>query len=367
MKRLKNSKVLNKYSRFATLAAIVLMVLFATACGSAKQGDMPETPQQEAAKDLALFFKQNGNYIASPAFPAVMSATDLYLLRDSNILVIDLRDAEQFASGAIPGAINLRPDKVISFFNAEINAKAFNRIVFTDSRGQVAAHVAGIMRLLGFDNVFSVRFGMSGWTKTIAAAGWDLAFGDSLINHISKSASDEVIENYPLPQLSLSGNTPYERVLQRADTLLSGNTANFLLSFKEVVQHPEKYFVINYVSEDQFLNFGHLEGAVRFTPRQPLVSDNFLSSLPTDKAIVVYCHTGHQSAHLTAYLRMLGYNAYSIIYGANSFMHNALTKSASPNHCWSEAQKNDFPVTTGQNTNDQSAAPIEIKAVKGGC
>jgi rhodanese-related sulfurtransferase len=173
--------------------------------------------------------------------------------------------------------------------------------------------------------------------------------------------------NNPLPQLRVSGNSPYEQVLQRADTLLSGNTTAFLLSFKEVVQHPEKYFVINYVSEEQYLDFGHLEGAIRFTPRQPLVSDDFLSSLPTDKAIVVYCHTGHQSAHLTAYLRMLGYDAHSIFYGANSFMHSALTKSKSMNHYWSEAQKNDFPVTTGQNTNDQSAAPFEIKAVQGGC
>lgn len=367
MKRLKNNTALNLISRFAALTTVALMVVFATACGSAKQNASTETLQQDAAKDLALFFKQNGNYVASNAFPAVMSAADLYVLRDSNILVIDLRDADQFASGSVPGAVNLRPDKVIAFFNNDIDANAFGRIVFTDSRGQVAAHIAGIMRLLGFDNVFSVRFGMSGWTKAIAAAGWDLAFGDSLINHISKSPSAELVANHPLPQLSANGNTPYERVLSRADSLLSGNTTSFLLSFKEVVHHPEKYFVINYVSEEQYINFGHLQGAVRFTPRQPLVSDDFLSILPTDKAIVVYCHTGHQSAHLTAYLRMLGYEAYSIIYGANSFMHNALTKSPMPNHYWSEAQKNDFPVTTGQNTNEPSAAPIEIKAVKGGC
>lgn len=366
MKRLNNNKGLSALRQITVVAAVGLMVLLATACGN-KHNPTSTTIQEGTSKDLARFFKQNGNYVASDAFPAVMSATELYLLRDSNILVIDLRDAEQFASGAIPGAINLRPDKVISFFNTEIDAKAFDRIVFTDSRGQVAAYVAGIMRLLGFDNVFSVRFGMSGWTKTMAAAGWDLAFGDSLINHISKATSAEVMENNPLPQLRMIGYSPYEQALQRADTLLSGNTTSFLLSFKEVVQHPEKYFVINYVSEEQFLDFGHLEGAVRFTPRQPLVSDDFLSSLPTDKAIVVYCHTGHQSAHLIAYLRMLGYDAHSIFYGANSFMHSALTKSNSMNHYWSEAQKNDFPVTTGQNTNDQSATSIEIKAVKGGC
>ena len=46
--------------------------------------------------------------------------------------------------------------------------------------------------------------------------------------------------------------------------------------------------------------------------------DNYLKSLPTDKKIVVYCYTGQTSAQTSAYLGVLGYDAYSLLYGVNA-------------------------------------------------
>ena len=46
----------------------------------------------------------------------------------------------------------------------------------------------------------------------------------------------------------------------------------------------------------------------------------YLKTLPTDKTIVVYCYTGQNSASIAAYLRLMGYDAKSLKFGANSMI-----------------------------------------------
>ena len=46
---------------------------------------------------------------------------------------------------------------------------------------------------------------------------------------------------------------------------------------------------------------------------------------------MVYCYTGQNSAPVAAYLRILGYNAKSLKFGANGMIYDDMTKSK-----WSE-------------------------------
>ncbi len=52
--------------------------------------------------------------------------------------------------------------------------------------------------------------------------------------------------------------------------------------------------------------------------------DTFLNTLPTNKKIAVYCYTGQTSAHVAAYLRVLGYDAKSILFGVNGMAHDTM-------------------------------------------
>jgi len=47
--------------------------------------------------------------------------------------------------------------------------------------------------------------------------------------------------------------------------------------------------------------------------------------VPTDEKIAVYCFTGQTSAHMTALLRLLGYEAYSVTFGVNGFSYDQMT------------------------------------------
>jgi len=76
---------------------------------------------------------------------------------------------------------------------------------------------------------------------------------------------------------------------------------------------------------------------MQYTPKEAIAYDVDLTTLPTDKTVVVYCWTGQTSAFLTAYLRILGYNAKSLVFGANGMIYNDLQ-----GHKWSEGEINDF-------------------------
>ncbi|MDP3443032.1 MAG: rhodanese-like domain-containing protein, partial [Ignavibacteria bacterium] len=71
---------------------------------------------------------------------------------------------------------------------------------------------------------------------------------------------------------------------------------------------------------------GHIPGAVRYKTNGTLGIVSEMQSIPTDKEVAIYCGTGHNSAFVSAYLRLFGYNAKTILYGNNAFMHSKMLK-----------------------------------------
>ena len=53
-----------------------------------------------------------------------------------------------------------------------------------------------------------------------------------------------------------------------------------------------------------------------------------LKTLPADKPVAVYCYTGQTSAFLVAYLRLLGYDAKSVLYGTNGMIYDKMVAKA---------------------------------------
>ena len=64
-----------------------------------------------------------------------------------------------------------------------------------------------------------------------------------------------------------------------------------------------------------------------FDNRAPLINptsgEEFaMTNLDPSKKIVTYCYTGQTSAVITAYLRVLGYEAYSLKFGLNKLYNS---------------------------------------------
>jgi len=68
--------------------------------------------------------------------------------------------------------------------------------------------------------------------------------------------------------------------------------------------------------------------------------DEDLKTLATDKKVAVYCYTGQTSAYMTAYLRILGYDAKSILFGTNGMIYDKCIEKEMT--VWNEAQKHDY-------------------------
>jgi hypothetical protein len=84
------------------------------------------------------------------------------------------------------------------------------------------------------------------------------------------------------------------------------------------------YYIVNYWPAAQYADPGHIPGAMQYEPKQSIKLAADLKTLPTNKAIAVYCYTGQTSAYLAAYLRLLGYDAKSLLYGGNGMIYDIM-------------------------------------------
>ena len=348
---------------------LLLLVGFALLSGCSQQNDKPAqaTFNTISGGDLAAYFEQHSNYINTPIAPAIINAAEIYRNRTHNIKVIDLRPEIEFESGHIEGAVNIPTKDLISYFRNTIDAQAFDTIVLVCAKGQTAGFATGLLRLLGYDNTFSLRFGMSSWNEAIAEAGWDKSIGNELVGKLET-------ENHPkpakgaYPEIESTASLPLEIAFERADTLLSKPSKTYLIDYKVITENQGKYFVINYWPEDKYLNPGHLPGSMQYTPKKALLTTTDLSTLPTDQPIAVYCFTGQHSATVVAYLKMLGYDAYSVKFGSNAFINETLIQTEKKaGHYWSDIHKNNLPLSTAAQPAADDAPAVEIKSVQGGC
>jgi rhodanese-related sulfurtransferase len=136
---------------------------------------------------------------------------------------------------------------------------------------------------------------------------------------------------------------PEEIGSARFSKLFADGTANIMITADEVFMNPQKYFIINLERKDKYED-GHIPGAIRFKPEGTLGYTEEMATIPSDKTVVVYCGTGHNSGFATAYLRLFGYDARTLKYGNNSFMHDKMVKQR-VSLSWlpfSEAEVNNF-------------------------
>jgi rhodanese-related sulfurtransferase len=107
--------------------------------------------------------------------------------------------------------------------------------------------------------------------------------------------------------------------------LFAEGASGILITADEVFSDPKKFYIINLDRKDKYED-GHIPGSVRYKPEGTLGYTEEMASIPTDKPVVVYCGTGHNSGFATAYLRLFGYDARTLKYGNNGFMHDKMIK-----------------------------------------
>ncbi|MDA3862002.1 MAG: rhodanese-like domain-containing protein, partial [Melioribacteraceae bacterium] len=282
-----------------------------------------ESPETVNESELLVKFLEgsDGGFLNTSA-PALINAFDVKtnITTGKEQYVIDIRSEDDFNIGHIKDAVNVKIKDIVSHYEAN-NLSSKELVVITCYSGQGAGYATTLLRLLGYSNVKDLMWGMCSWNNTTSS------YWTSSINN-SRSSQFETT-NYPkaiasdLPLINTSKSNGEEILRIRIEEMLA--TADPLGDVKiksdEVYSNLDNYYIINYWSETDY-NWGHIKGAMQYTPKTSLLLETDLTTLPTDKKIVVYCYTGHTSAPIATYLRVLGYDAETIVFGVNGMSYD---------------------------------------------
>jgi rhodanese-related sulfurtransferase len=271
-------------------------------------------------KDL----KDNGNYVNSKDYPSLIKASIVYESLAKNILVIDLRTSKQFSEGHIKGAVNKKFEDLPGYFENGIKPFKYEKIIMVCQGGQQSSYATSLLRLMGYGNVYSMRWGMSAWNIKSAEEEWLKGVSGKYESNLEMTTNERPVAK-GLPELKTGKPTGAEIGDARFREIFKEGTDSIFLSASHVFANPGKYYIINLERKDKYED-GHIPGAVRYKPEGTLSYIDEMASIPIDKTVVVYCGTGHNSGFATAYLRLLGYDARTLRMGNNSFMYDKMVK-----------------------------------------
>ena len=254
--------------------------------------------------------------------PTIMPASDVKTLNATGqVYIIDIRSATDFADGHITNAHNVALGDILTHI-AAVDLTPYTKVAIVCYTGQTAGFAASLLRIMGYDKVYSMKWGMSAWNEHFAGK-WNTAISTG--NAYATQFTSDATAKGPvgdLPVLSTGKTTGQEILEARMNTVLLDGFSN--ISSTVLFENLADYYIVNYWPATHYTDPGHIPGAVQYTPKETIKLTVDLKTLPTDKPVVVYCYTGQTSAFLTAYLRLLGYDAKSLLYGTNGMIYDKM-------------------------------------------
>ena len=272
---------------------------------------------------LLSFLEANRDFINTDAAPALIPADEVKKnFKNPKYHIIDIRTATWFEYGHIKNAANVQPADLLNHFQNSITPSEYDKIVLICYSGQSAAYYTSLLRIAGYDNVYSMNWGMSSWRVDFAENSWLKNTSDDF-NGKLETTSNEKAAKGAAPAISTGKNEGEAILTARLEKAFATPYKESIVKSTAVFEQPADYYIIDYNGADRYA-IGHIPQAVQYAPNGSLSSTTDLLTIPTDKRVLVYGPTGQETAYVVAYLNVLGYNAGNLAYGANSFMHKTL-------------------------------------------
>ena len=335
-------------------SVVLLLVIFLTSCLENPSLITPLEFNDDSQASLLLSyientgaFRQNSGTVKLVGAYAVYSAPN-------NYDIIDIRSNIEYLSGHIAGAVHVEITDVMNYLST-LETSSLKQKLIVSRNGFIAAYINCLANLYGITNVCILQYGMAGWNTDLS---------DDWITNIhtySESPDYKLISlSYPafehsaIPQINgLGGTTVQEKLKYRISQLISelqiddiqiNSPAAEFFRFEDLYDYYDSanesfngLFILCYGDINIYKIYGtsnHLfpahppqtriiEPPVKTNPQ----SDSYIQTIPSGEIVLVYSSDGFDSAYLTAFLRVLGYNAKSMLYGANTFAWNGLRGS----------------------------------------
>jgi len=290
----------------------------------------PLTGELNSVAEMIHYFESEGDFPNSDLAPALIDAEEGF----SNLnlfMIVDIRPSDEFINGHIEGAVNVKNDSLYNFVQTNFSA-GYSKIVIVSKNGQSSAYFTCLLRLAGFNNVFSLNFGMSSWNQVFAGELLG-EIGDAPGVNFFLNDTFEKNPFGPLPIISFSN--PEEKIEERVKTRIKEIISEGF-EINEVFTHSLDIYLhlvcygksrLYYARKFGVLaERGHPYGAISYLDATfyELRSVNYLQTLPRSETILLYDYNGQLGACMTAYLRVLGYDVKFLMFGANRLFYSRM-------------------------------------------
>jgi len=324
---------MKKLMRFAAFFAI-LPFLVLTSCSDDSSDPTPEAQDQFDA--FKSYMVTNNMDVTNVLDGWITSATVVHDAMD-DFYVIDIRQEADFNNGHIAGAVNATLGNLLEKA-ADAGGKT---IVVTCYTGQTAGVAVVALRLSGYPTAKVLKWGMSSWNPTTNGSWANATSSFALDDANWAPAPGDIVASTPMnaPELLYTTDNMEEILADRVAKLLEGGFKG--VNNTDVLANPANYFINNYWALGDVEAHGNIKTARRILPFT--LADGEYAYLDGAGKVVTYCWTGQTSSMLTAYLTVLGYDAYSLKFGANGMIWSDLEV----NHQFSaDTQTMDYDLTT---------------------
>jgi rhodanese-related sulfurtransferase len=335
--------------------SLILFLIITNGCLEDKLVQTVNFELDKTAKILE-YFESQGDFVNTEQAPGLISTMHLFS-NQSEYTILDIRPFGEFINGHIQNAIHVSTNRLFEVVDSLYSISQTKKISIVSKNGQSSAYFVCLLRLAGFNNTYSVKYGM---------AYWNIDFSDDWL-HALKDEEDISITNENFPKLPLSHlpdlglpsilNSNRELAVYRIKQVIKNGFKagiNYEANF-DVLINPTN-FKICYGQERLYImpplqeGKGHTVGTIwyRDIPAFEFRSIKSLQTLPTNSPIIIYSSDGQLSACMAAYLTVLGYNVKTLLFGSNQLFYTRMQSDPELNvHTFKPEEINSYPYVTG--------------------
>ncbi|MDA3950562.1 MAG: rhodanese-like domain-containing protein [Spirochaeta sp.] len=290
------------------IVSIVLLFALLVSCGNqeAEQAATPQPAQTSAAAPaeaesvsvrdtVDAYFANMPDHIykiAQAEFLQMVGA-------NSDMTVIDIRRADDYAEGHITGAVNM-PWGTPAMYEMLSYIPAAKPVFVNCYSGQTAGQAVALLNMAGIP----ARSINLGWNFGLSRVEGMEQYVETTANSLPSTVQTEIPTN-----IMEAYQAYYEATAAAAGTPFASNIVSEE-NAKAILDAGDEDVLFVSIRKPEHYAEAHIEGAINI-PFGVGMQENF-ASLPADKKLIVYCYTGQTAGQTVAALRMLGYDAVSL-------------------------------------------------------
>jgi len=287
--------------------SIVLLLALLVSCGD-QEAEQAAAPAPEATESAAPAEETVSVRDAVEAYFANMP-DHIYKVDQSEFLqmvgagsemtVIDIRRADDYAQGHIKGAVNM-PWGTPAMYEMLPYIPTDKPVFINCYSGQTAGQAVALLNIAGIPSR-SINLGWNfGLSKVEGMQEYVETTENTLPATVQTEIPDVIMEAY---------QEYYEKTAEAAGTPFASNIVSEE-NAKAILDAGDEDVLFVSVRRPEHYAEAHIEGAIN-VPFGKGMQENF-ASLPADKKLIVYCYTGQTAGQVVGGLRMLGYDAVSL-------------------------------------------------------